>query len=294
MGVPPRPLVALLKQVQSDQAASCELLYMCQQAANVIQHAPSLGVNWCVRATRGLRISNFYGNYFIRGTDLLALPNCTSDSTFGLDIQYDEAVLAASAITVQAALLYTSAAGERRIRVHTMLIPVTTNVNEMVASADIDACVNIMSKQAVEIAQKTGLDSARSRVHQAAVDCIRASKGLGGGGAGAGGPMVAGAYHHHGMAPGGQHYGMPQQPAAAAAAADAPLPVSLQLLPLYAMAIQKSLVLRGGTEMRVDERAFYQQLVSNMSVDESKVFIYPRMFSIHDFDHLWKIYSDLS
>jgi protein transport protein SEC24 len=37
-----------------------------------------------VRATRGLRFSNFYGNYFIRGTDLLALPNCTSDSTFAL------------------------------------------------------------------------------------------------------------------------------------------------------------------------------------------------------------------
>lgn len=32
-----------------------------------------------IRATRGMRITNFYGNYFIRGTDLLALPNCTAD-----------------------------------------------------------------------------------------------------------------------------------------------------------------------------------------------------------------------
>ena len=29
-----------------------------------------------VRATRGIRISNFYGNHYIRGQDLLALPNC--------------------------------------------------------------------------------------------------------------------------------------------------------------------------------------------------------------------------
>ena len=43
-----------------------------------------------VRATRGLRISNFYGNYFIRGTDLLSLPNVTSDSTYGFDLAYDE------------------------------------------------------------------------------------------------------------------------------------------------------------------------------------------------------------
>jgi protein transport protein SEC24 len=79
-----------------------------------------------VRATRGLRFSNFYGNYFIRGTDLLALPNCTSDSTFALDLAYDEPTLGAQVITVQAALLYTNSTGDRRIRVHTMLIPVTT------------------------------------------------------------------------------------------------------------------------------------------------------------------------
>ncbi len=79
-----------------------------------------------VRATRGLRFANFYGNYFVRGTDLLALPNCTSDSCFALDLAYDETQLQAQVITIQAALLYTNASGDRRIRVHTMVLPVTT------------------------------------------------------------------------------------------------------------------------------------------------------------------------
>lgn len=78
-----------------------------------------------VRATRGVRFPNFYGNYFIRGTDLMALPNCTSDSTFTMDIAYDEQQLSAQVITVQAALLYTNSNSERRIRVHTMILPVT-------------------------------------------------------------------------------------------------------------------------------------------------------------------------
>ncbi|CAM9436791.1 unnamed protein product [Chrysoparadoxa australica] len=43
-----------------------------------------------VRSTRGLRITNFYGNYFIRGTDLLALPNCSPDSVFAVELGYDE------------------------------------------------------------------------------------------------------------------------------------------------------------------------------------------------------------
>ena len=86
-----------------------------------------------VRATRGLRITNFYGNYFIRGTDLLALPNCTSDSTFSFDLAYEEAVLSAQAITVQAALLYTSSNGERRIRIHTIVLP-TSQVSELMCA----------------------------------------------------------------------------------------------------------------------------------------------------------------
>ena len=43
-----------------------------------------------MRATRGVRITNFYGNSLLRGTDLLALPNCTADSSFAVDVAYDE------------------------------------------------------------------------------------------------------------------------------------------------------------------------------------------------------------
>ncbi len=57
-----------------------------------------------VRATRGLRITNFYGNYFIRGTDLLALPNCTPDSVFAVEFGYDEQLLTASVVSVQVRL----------------------------------------------------------------------------------------------------------------------------------------------------------------------------------------------
>jgi len=223
-----------------------------------------------VRATRGIRFSNFYGNYFVRGTDLLALPNCTADSSFSLDMAYDEGVLAAQAITVQAALLYTSSAGERRIRVHTMVIPVTQSVTEMVESLDVNCAMNILSKQAVDIAQKTGMDNARSRVHQTTVEILKFAMSGGG---------IANQQMYGGM---NQQYRGQYQQQQAAPAADTPLPASLLLLPLYSMSLQKCLVIRGGGDVRVDERAYFQLLLHNMDIDESKVFIYPRMFSIHD------------
>ena len=129
------------------------------------------------RATRGLKVQNFYGNYYIRGTDLLSLPNCTSDSTFGFDLAYEDQALPSSAVTVQAALLYTSSNGERRIRVHTMVIPVCQSVPDFLDTVDIDCAINLLCKQSVEIALKTGLENARSRVHQLSVDVMRAAKG---------------------------------------------------------------------------------------------------------------------
>lgn len=147
-----------------------------------------------------------------------------------------------------------------------MLIPVTTSLVEMVESLDIDCAMNLLSKQAVDIAQKTGLENARQRVHQTTVEILRAAK-------------QASAHPIGGGMPG--QYGMmapPGQPAAQAGQ----IPQSLLLLPLYSMSLQKSLVLRGGSDVRVDERAFFQQLLLNMDIEESKVFIYPRMFSIHD------------
>jgi protein transport protein SEC24 len=78
-----------------------------------------------VRCTKGMRLANFYGNFFLRGPDLLALPTCNADSTFAVEITHSDALLTSSTISVQAGLLYTNSGGERRIRVHTVCIPVT-------------------------------------------------------------------------------------------------------------------------------------------------------------------------
>ena len=209
-----------------------------------------------VRCTRGMRITNFYGNYFIRGTDLLALPNCTSDSTFGVELAYDDTVLAASVISVQAALLYTTSSGERRIRVHTVAAPVTTAFQNMFLSADIDSVCNLMAKISLQTALTSGFDAARESLYRRCVDVMRSYRSVA-----------------------SQGMGYQQQQAQQG---QLMLPEQLQLLPLYAMALQKNMAFRGGTDMRTDERAFLISQLSNMSVEESRVFIYPRLFEVHN------------
>lgn len=124
--------------------------------------------------------------------------------------------------------------------------------------------MNLFAKQAVDIALKTGFENARQRVHQTTVEIIRAAR-----------TATITPINMPG------HYGQPQHQHQQMGGPK-PLPQSLALLPLYSMSLQKSLVLRGSTDVRLDERAFFQQLLFNMDIEESKTFIYPRMFSIHD------------
>ena len=219
-----------------------------------------------VRCSRGMRISNFYGNFFIRGTDLLALPNVTSDSVYTIDIVHDEQSVSSTAVTLQAALLYTSKDGQRKIRVMTQALPVTSLTSDVVKSIDQEAMCSVLAKQAVSVAVKTNLDNARARLQQICADIIRSAKG-------GDKRTVSG-------------YTMPPQQGQQSEdeSKDKPIPDNLKLLPLYTLSLTKNVALRGGTDVHPDERVQAHQLLTNMSVEKSLRYIYPQMFLIHDMD----------
>ena len=220
-----------------------------------------------IRCTRGMRISNFYGNFFVRGTDLLALPNCSSDSVFAFDLVHDEQNVTSSVVTVQSALLYTSSEGERRIRVVTQAIPVSSLASEVIGSVDADAVSCLLAKQALDITLKSNLDNARNKMLQSCVDLIRASKE-------GDKPRMVSGY----AAPPSMHH----QPQQGAESEGKPIPDNLKLLPLYTLAMMKNVAFRGGTDVHPDERVQAMHRLTGMGVTESKHFVYPRMFSLHD------------
>ena len=219
-----------------------------------------------IRCTKGMRITNFYGNFFIRGTDLLALPNCTSDSVFAFDLVHDEQNMPSSVVTIQAALLYTSSNGQRRIRVMTQAFPLTNSIPEFMSSIDAEATCCLMSKQALDLSMKTTIDNARMRLQQTCAEVIRASKG---------GRSVSGYSVPPPGAPGG---GLTD-------GGDADIPENLELLPVYTLAMMKNVAFRGGTDVHPDERICAQFALNSMWVDQCRDYIYPRMFSIHDMSH---------
>ena len=61
----------------------------------------------------GLSLHTFHGNFFVRSTDLLSLPNVNPDHGYTMNIAIDDSLKEIGMVCFQAALLYTSSRGER-------------------------------------------------------------------------------------------------------------------------------------------------------------------------------------
>ncbi|KAH8113877.1 CPII coat sec24 protein [Phellopilus nigrolimitatus] len=101
-----------------------------------------------VRATKGLRMASFHGNFFVRSTDLLAMPAVPQDQSYAIEIQIEDTITSPF-VVLQTAVLHSTCTGERRIRVVTLALPTTTNLSEVYASADQVAIATLLANKAV-------------------------------------------------------------------------------------------------------------------------------------------------
>ncbi|XP_012214684.1 protein transport protein Sec24A isoform X3 [Linepithema humile] len=202
-----------------------------------------------LRCTRGLSIHAFHGSFFVRSTDLLCLPNINPDAGFGMQISIDENLCNVQNVCFQASLLYTSSKGERRIRVHTLCLPVVASLSDVLHSADQQCIVGLLSKMAVDRSLQASLSDARDALINVAIDVLSAyrlaqSSGIGG--------LIA--------------------------------PGSLKLLPLYIIALLKSVAFRSGTSTRLDDRVFAMFQLKTLPLAQMIQMIYPDLYPIHALD----------
>ncbi|ELU09049.1 hypothetical protein CAPTEDRAFT_176588 [Capitella teleta] len=203
-----------------------------------------------IRCTRGLSIHTFHGNFFVRSTDLLSLPNINPDAGFGMQMSIEDN-LECNQVCFQAALLYTSSKGERRIRVHTLCLPVTNAISEVYANADQQAIIGLLSKMAVDKSLTQSMGDARDAMINAAVDMISA-------------------------------YG--QILASSQRMGQLPCPYSLRLMPMYILALTKSVGFRVGSSTKLDDRVFGLEEFKSMPLTMIVLQIYPNLYPVHALD----------
>jgi len=202
-----------------------------------------------LRCTKGLSIHTFHGNFFVRSTDLLSLPNVNPDHSFSMQISIDENLDESNMAAFQAALLYTTTKGERRIRVHTLALPVTTKLADIYAYADQEAVALSLSKLAVDRALSSSIGDAREALMNACIDCFKVYR-----------TDISG-----------------QRNSSAILA-----PYHLRLLPLLVLALMKNEAFRLGSGVALDARVFALLEYKWQPFEEAILKIYPKLYSMAD------------
>ncbi|KAF2711756.1 COPII component protein [Pleomassaria siparia CBS 279.74] len=202
-----------------------------------------------VRATTGLRMSTFYGNFFNRSSDLCAFPAFPRDQAYVVEVAIDETITKPY-VCLQAAVLHTTCNGERRIRVLTLALPTTETLANVYSSADQSAIAVYFSHKAVERALGSGLDAARDALQAKAVELLQTyRKELTGGSLGGGGLQ---------------------------------LPQNLRALPVLFLGLIKNVGLRKSAQIPSDLRSAALCLLSTNPLPLLIQYIYPSFFSLHD------------
>ncbi|KAF2012139.1 COPII component protein [Aaosphaeria arxii CBS 175.79] len=202
-----------------------------------------------VRATTGLRMSTFYGNFFNRSSDLCAFPSFPRDQAYVVEVAIDES-LTRAVCCLQAAVLHTTCNGERRIRVLTLALPTTESVANVYASADPSAIAVYYSHKAVERAFGSGLDAARESLQSKIIEILSTyRKELAGGNMGAGGLQ---------------------------------LPQNLRVLPLLFLSLVKHVGLRKSSQIPSDLRSAALNFLSTLPLPLLIQYIHPKFYSLHD------------
>lgn len=203
-----------------------------------------------IRCTRGLSIHTFHGNFFVRSTDLLSLPNINPDAGFGMQVSIEDSLTESNTACFQAALLYTSSKGERRIRVHTLCLPVTTELSVVHATADQQAIAALLAKMAVDRTLTSSLGDARDALINAGVDALSSFS---------------------------------NSQSSSSRMGSLPCPFSLRLLPLYILALLKSKAFRGA-RIGLDERVFNMEQCKTLPMCYLLQKLYPSLYPLHNLD----------
>jgi len=201
-----------------------------------------------VRTSTGVRPTDFFGSVFMSNTTDMELAALNSDMSLACEIKHDDKLNDEDGVYIQAALLYTSVSGQRRLRICNLSLNTCDNMSELYRHCDLDTIINFLAKQNISKLMET---SPKQVKEQLMSQCA----------------TILACYRKNCASP--------------SSAGQLILPECMKLLPLYTNCLIKSDAIAGGSDLGCDDRAYHMSSVSSMDVSSSLVYFYPRLFALH-------------
>jgi len=202
-----------------------------------------------VRTSTGVRPTDFFGAFYMANTTDMELASLSADMALACEVKHDDKLTEEDGVYIQAALLFTSVSGQRRLRVINLALNVCNNMGDLYRNCDLDTTINFLAKQSISRLMETNPKTVKEHLMQSCA-------------------QILACYRKNCASP--------------SSAGQLILPECMKLLPLYTNCLIKSDALSGGSDMGCDDRAFAMSAVSSMDVLSSVVYFYPRLMALHD------------
>ncbi|KAJ5156008.1 hypothetical protein N7492_008811 [Penicillium capsulatum] len=201
-----------------------------------------------VRCSNGLQVASYHGNFVQHalGADL-EIGGIDADKAMGVIFSYDGKLDTKLDAHFQAALLYTSADGQRRVRCINVVAGVNEGGLETMKFVDQDAVVSVIAKEAASKTLDKNLSDIRASISEKAVDIFSGYRKI-----------------FSGSHPPGQLV----------------LPENLKEFSMYMLSLIKSRAFKGGNESS-DRRVHDQRLIRSFGCTELSLYLYPRIIAVH-------------
>ncbi|CAI7609286.1 unnamed protein product [Penicillium pancosmium] len=202
-----------------------------------------------VRCSNGLQVSSYHGNFVQHtlGADL-EIGGVDAEKAIGVVFSYDGKLDPKLDAHFQAALLYTSADGQRRVRCINVVAAVNEGAMETMKYVDQDAVVAVIAKEAASKTLDKTLKDIRASISEKTVDIFSGYR-----------------KNFSGSHPPGQLV----------------LPENLKEFSMYMLSLIKSRAFKGGNESS-DRRTHDMRMIRSLGCTELSLYLYPRIIPIHN------------
>lgn len=219
-----------------------------------------------VRCSNGLQVSSYHGSFLQHsfGADL-EIGALDADKAMGVIFSYDGKLDSKLDAHFQAALLYTSATGQRRVRCINVVAGVSEGAIETMRTVDQDAVINIIAKEASPKLAERSLKDIRAGLTEKTIDILSGYR-----------------KNFSGSHPPGQLV----------------LPENLKEFAMYMLALIKSRAFKGkqdpsiarnnvdifsGGSEPTDRRVHAATFLHSCGTAELALYLYPRIYALHNF-----------
>ncbi|EMD35302.1 hypothetical protein CERSUDRAFT_124650 [Gelatoporia subvermispora B] len=201
-----------------------------------------------VRCSNGLRVSKYYGNFYQNTNTDIQFGTLDADKAVSVLFDHGRTLDEREYAFIQCATLYTTAAGQRRVRVLNLALEVAALAGNVFRFADMDAVVSHMVREEISKLPNQRILAIQESLTE---NCS----------------AILLAYRKH------------------CAASQAPsqliIPEAFRALPVYTLAMMKSKPLKGRNVI-ADVRNYTAHKIMSMGVRTTMQHLYPRLLALHD------------